>query len=136
MRKPYSHVCIFIIVLLCVMLQGSLRVLAAGSSSEKWRETRSYPLQYGDEELMSMPFQEQLDLLNPPLDLLSEFTTEELANLIMKSATCLRTGCFFSHFHGCSCPYASRLFVPFLYNPWIEIKSDINICITIIRKAK
>ncbi|MCR4598533.1 MAG: hypothetical protein K5678_05840 [Acetatifactor sp.] len=80
-KKPLTWT---IMALFCALFIFPFHVMAAENSSEKWRDTRDYPLQYGDEELIAMPFEKQLELLNPPKELLEEFTTEELADLILR----------------------------------------------------
>ncbi len=48
-----------------------------------WRQNRTYPLVYGDEAWESFGYEEKIEILNPPEDLLESFTPEELADLFL-----------------------------------------------------
>ncbi|MBE5861973.1 MAG: hypothetical protein E7295_03890 [Lachnospiraceae bacterium] len=83
----FYYVLLGVMILFCVTAVMSFYAEAAADSTEKnekWRELRDYPMQYGDEELTTMSLEEQLELLNPPQDMLEEFSTEELAELMLR----------------------------------------------------
>lgn len=49
-----------------------------------WYETRDYPLRYEDVARVEMDWGEQIQVLNPPMELIADMTTEELADLALR----------------------------------------------------
>jgi len=75
------------ILFLVVLVGGSglpARAVTPAELKEEWWVLRDFPIPYGDERLGSFSYQNVLDILNPPEDMLPDFSTSELAELVLR----------------------------------------------------
>lgn len=62
---------------------GSSMSLSYEEAVQKWYELRDYPVLPGTEEWKRYGYQKDIEICNPPEDLLEDLTTREVANLLM-----------------------------------------------------
>lgn len=96
MTKGFRVLTTFVLTVLASVSLFAISVHAASAEelNARWYTTKDYPATPDDKEWRLHDFSEWIDILNPPEDLLKEFTSEELAKLLLRYPYLINYGCY------------------------------------------